>query len=90
MLFITLCKYLKNDYHCEFSRVHYDGIIIPGWIILLVVFDNGKQISYHVPKEYRELLLKAGIKETEKISVPFDGHTPGQVLLRLEDLIKGE
>jgi hypothetical protein len=60
----------------------------PGWDLLVIKTDFG-QISYHVPVRLRTLydgLLKA-YKSNDSEIPPWDGHTPQDVLKRLEGLM---
>lgn len=92
-LYIALCK--EVDYSnieregtekCRpvwRSMVHSDDTDFPGWFILGISKEKGKQITYHIPltrwreTEFAETLIKA----TE-----WDGHTSQDVLERIKNL----
>ena len=67
------------------SWKHHDGELCfgGGWFIVIAVLPTG-QISNHYEAKYWDLFK---IPEEERALVEFDGHTSGDVLSRLKDLI---
>lgn len=80
-LFITLCHLQKE--HAWKSRCHDDGVEWPGWIILGLFTEKGRQITYHLAASYWEEL--AEITTLEK-APDYDGHSSADVLNRLQGL----
>lgn len=75
LLFIALCMQVTED--CYFVKDHFEG-----WDIVL--FDSAPgQISYHIPAKYRYLYAHR-IEEKSKNAHTWDGHTPSDVIKRLE------
>jgi len=66
------------------SKLHSDGSSIDGWFVLGIFKSKGKQITYHLPMSEWDKCYFA--EELEK-APEFDGHTSGDVLVRLNDLI---
>lgn len=71
-----------------FVREHFEG-----WDLICCTIQKmwgnhveSRQISYHVPMEYRPFYL-GKIKERLRAEHSFDGHTPNDVLQRIADLI---
>jgi hypothetical protein len=97
MLYITLCKSLMAAYVQDSltpfadpdripvwkSKVHSDGSTWDGWFIMGIDQEPGLQITYHLPVSKWDLCGFAF--ELEK-APEFDGHTPADVLKRLESL----
>jgi hypothetical protein len=92
-LFIALCKRLQKDFLKETmadskyvpwrSHLHSDGTLFNGWFILGIGERKGEQITYHLPMDRWE---KCGFVETLARAPEYDGHTPEDVLKRLENL----
>jgi hypothetical protein len=92
ILFIALCKMCNNAYDESGvgvwrpwrSKTHSDGSSYDGWFILGLFVGEGDQITYHLP------LSKWGMcdfAETLDMAPIWDGHTPEDVLRRIEKLI---
>jgi hypothetical protein len=62
------------------ARKHHDGTGYDGWFLLCFSTSEG-QISYHLPEKYWDMLC---IDEYDISPVEFDGHTPADVLDRLQ------
>lgn len=62
------------------SKTHFDGSVWEGWFVLGKYKSAGKQITYHLPMKYWELLK--GVTTLPKAH-RFDGHTSEDVLERL-------
>lgn len=79
----------KFDIEVYKSKRHYDGEECFGgdWFIVVAILPNGKQISNHYEMKDWDLFK---IPEYEKSKYEFDGHTPQDVLERLEEMIKDE
>lgn len=89
-LFIALCKQINRQPYSEDkkyglwrSELHSDGTNYKGWFILGIGKEKGKQITYHIPAKYWQ---DTGFAETLEKAPDFDGHTPEDVLIRLENL----
>ena len=80
-LFIVLCHLLKA--HAWKSRHHDDGKEWPGWIILRLYTEPGRQITYHLPTSYWEEL---GEIKTLEMAPAYDGHSSAEVLKRLQEI----
>ena len=85
-LYIALCEQLclfVESFPKEVwrSKKHSDGTSYPGWFILGINKEKGKQITYHLPlSKWKETCFA----ETLDVAPKFDGHTPKQVLRRLK------
>jgi hypothetical protein len=95
-LFIQLCKRLSSlpgDFiapaNSEIwrSRFHSDGNIAfgGGWFVLGIGKKKGYQITYHLP-DTDKYWDQCEFAETLAQAPEFDGHTPSDVLLRLQNL----
>lgn len=62
------------------AREHHNGTGYAGWFLLCFSTSEG-QISYHLPEKYWDML---SIDEYDVSPVEFDGHTPADVLDRLQ------
>lgn len=65
---------------------HEDGTMFPDWFIAGMDLPTGS-ISYHLPLWMWEMLDGAGILTANK-GPKWDGHTPNDVLKRLEEWFK--
>lgn len=63
------------------SSYHSDGSFLPGWFILGIGKEKGKQITYHLPTK---LWFDCGFAETIDRAPEWDGHTPADVLERIK------
>jgi len=81
-LFIALCQ-VNSDSWC--SAKHSDGSVWDGWFILGIGYKKGKQITYHLPIKYWNEVAGDKVKVLKK-APKCDGHTPEDVLNRLENL----
>ena len=77
LLWLNLC--LANPKECFLKLDHYEG-----WFLIGMFKEAGKQISYHCPNKYL-YYVKGNIKEDD--SVEWDGHSPNNVICRLESLL---
>ena len=76
----TLC--LKDvGAKCYKSKKHKDGSSYDGWFVCWIEFSNSKHISYHLPLKYWD---KCAAREKETYD-NFDGHTPNDVVNRLNE-----
>ena len=73
-------------YHTHKSRKHNDGELCfgGGWFIVCATLPTG-QISNHYKEEDWDLFK---CYEVEKALIPFDGHTPKDVITRINALYK--
>lgn len=82
LLWIAFCLERHSQHPEEkaafWLRDHYEG-----WDLLATDLLN-KQVSYHIPKKFR-YLYEGIVHEILGRSWEFDGHTPADVLQRLED-----
>lgn len=76
LLWIYLC--LIYCIQCYIKKDNYEG-----WFLLGMYKKNGEQISYHCPNKYLHLVEDV-INEDD--GVVWDGHTPNDVIERLEDM----
>lgn len=88
-LYITLCRSIQGRQNSGIPRVwrsklHGDGKGLPGWFLLGIGFDKGKQITYHVPLARWD---ETQFAETRERAPDFDGHTSADVLERLKTLV---
>lgn len=90
-LFITLCRHIHELLSIEApekfkiwrSKLHADGTSFYGWFILGIGTGKGKQITYHLPlSSWGE----TDFVETLDRAPEWDGHTPKDVLERLNNL----
>lgn len=87
-LYIALCRLVVTrvphvETHVWRSRLHSDGSSIPGWFVLGIGTEPGRQITYHLPLERWDETRFA--IELER-GPAFDGHTAVDVLARLREL----
>lgn len=69
------------------SRKHADGSSLGGWFIAGMVLPwGGAEISYHLPDKMWDLAKKTGARVFET-GLPWDGHTPSDVVKRLHDWV---
>jgi hypothetical protein len=80
-LWITLLN--RNQKFCWKSRRHSDNSIWKGWFIAGMFHENGNQITYHIPQKYWNRLPNILVL---KQAPEFDGHTPNDVIKRLQKL----
>ena len=83
--------YSQGKYNVHKSKKHYDGeeCFGGGWFIVVADLPTG-QISNHYEMKDWDLF---NCEESEKAKIPFDGHSPNDVLIRLmclnENIING-
>lgn len=84
-LFIQLCKKIDEKQHGRVfrTRVHSNGAVWPGWFMLGIDREAGKQISYHLPDSRWD---EVDFAFDEEIAPEWDGHTPADVLIRLKQI----
>ncbi len=84
-LYIELTKeYANHTVTVWCSKKHSDGTEWPGWFILGINKEPGKQISYHLPSQYWDEVSDYALVIDQ--APPFDGHTSADVLERLKSL----
>jgi hypothetical protein len=81
VLFIALCRKLKKNVWR--SQTHSDGSRLEGWFILGIGYEQGEQITYHLPMSKWE---ETDFAETLDKSPEYDGHKSADVLQRLSRL----
>lgn len=84
-LYIALCRVLDRNRqrYVWKSRLHSDGTGYPGWFVLGVNVEDGRQVTYHLPdSKWAETNFA---DELERAPV-YDGHTADDVLERLAEL----
>jgi hypothetical protein len=79
-LYIALCKKTKGVWR---SRIQSDGGCYPGWFLLGIGTEAGKQITYHLPLKYWKM---TGFAQTKYKAPKWDGHTSADVLKRLLEI----
>lgn len=85
VLFMKLCEVAyQQDFPVWRTLLHSDGSSYPGWFILGINTEAGKQISYHLP----ERLWERAFNFTQDLerAPEFDGHTAADVLKRIGEL----
>jgi hypothetical protein len=88
-LFLALCRHLDridkflNEWIVWRSALHFDGSSYEGWFIMGISTKPGKQISYHLPMSKWN---DAGFAITLDHAPEWDGHTPNDVIERLNNL----
>jgi hypothetical protein len=88
LLFIALCKiinkdpqYQNSDYAVWKSKRDSDGSERDGWFLLGIGYENGSQITYHLPlSKWDECFFAAELRSAPD----WDGHTSVEVLERLK------
>ena len=96
-LFIAFCKAIqKPKYYGDKrnifgderivwrSKKHSDGTMYKGWFVMGINKEKGKQITYHLPLSKWE---KTDFADTLSNAPEFDGHSPNDVLKRLNEWI---
>lgn len=90
-LYIALCKQISHqpsyDYDDKFtiwrSVLHSDGSNFDGYFVLGIGTEKGHQITYHLPNgRWNDTDFATTIDRAPE----FDGHTPTNVLKRIEKL----
>ena len=79
-LYIALCRKAVNKTAVWRSNFHSDGSKWDDWFILGIDKRKGEQITYHLPKQKWGL---CDFAETLEKAPGFDGHTPQDVLNRI-------
>ena len=86
-LFIALCKKIadfpEKDTIVWRSRKHSDGTEWDGWFIMGIGVRSGEQITYHLPISKWD---DTEFCETRIMAPEWDGHSPEDVLKRLQSL----
>lgn len=98
LLFIALCRHLSKEmalpmhddtsdipiYSIWASVQHADGSTFGGWFVMGIGKEKGKQITYHLPARFWHEVCE--FAEILECAPEYDGHTPDDVLKRLEQL----
>lgn len=87
LLFIALCKTISDVGEKDRvwkSQWHANGTRQPGWFILGIDKEPGKQISYHLPMNYWDA---TGFVKALDSAPEWDGHTSEDVLKRIKTLV---
>ena len=79
-LFIALCHALEGYHKFWKTYLHSDGTKWDGWFIAGITFDEGGQITYHIPEDRWEELDVPEIAKAPE----YDGHTPKDVIDRIK------
>jgi hypothetical protein len=84
-LFLALCRTIAKAHPDRVWRAkrHFDGSSYPGWFIMGIHRHVGEQITYHLPLR---LWDDAEFAFELDPAPPWDGHTPDDVLARLDRL----
>lgn len=84
-LFVALCRTGRRLrlWRVWRSLLHSDGSSFAGWFVLGIGIADGHQITYHLPESRWD---ETGFSETLDRAPDFDGHSPQDVLERLETL----
>lgn len=83
-LFLMLMKAYSG--RSWFSRKHEDGAEWDSWFIAGICGPTG-DISYHLPIKMWDLAIKTDALKLER-GAKWDGHTPAQVVERLQEWAK--
>lgn len=95
LLLLALCKASEN-FRCWRSRQHYNEPGFSGFFLVQLYlnptvesafFESARPISYHLPNEMWEYCH--WMETHVSAPVPWDGHTPDDVLRRLMKYIQG-
>lgn len=78
-LFIALCRAYRE--HAWKSRKHANGEEWDGWFIMGLFTEQGKQISYHLPISYWEMLVDIHTLEQQE---SWDGHAGKELVNRIQ------
>lgn len=83
-----ICSYHFNQFNSKYTvykcKNHYDGSSYDGMFLSLIIGPDGEQMSFHLDMSLWE--STAGL-EFDNSPVEWDGHTPKDVMDRLEKLI---
>ncbi len=81
----AICEEAGGQCFCPVwrSERHSDGSRIPGWFVLGINEERGKQITYHLPMRYWD---NAKFAKKRDRAPEFDGHTSSDVLTRISKL----
>jgi hypothetical protein len=83
-LFLALMK--MNPVFSWYSMRHHDDSTWDGWFIAGMVLPTG-DVSYHLPISMWALAEQTGATKMDK-GVEWDGHTPADVVKRLQEWVK--
>ena len=67
------------------SKLHEDGTMFPRWFIAGMTLPTGATITYHLPLEW--WWERTEFLDTYERAPAWDGHTPRDVVYRLQDYI---
>jgi|SRR5579872_1642398 len=85
-LWKAVCRLVSRDPHYQYREVwrtclHSDGTSYPGWFVLGMTMEDGRQLTYHLPiTEWDNCSFAMILDEAPR----FDGHTAADVIKRLE------
>ncbi len=85
-LFIALCRLKclhQREHNVWRSKKHADNSMHRGWFVMGINKDEEEQITYHLPLSKWD---ETNFAETMGNAPDFDGHTPADVLERLNNL----
>ncbi len=91
VLFISLCKILRNDPQYQTgqkaeiwrSKLHSDNTMFDGWFIMGIGKEKEEQITYHLPiKKWKDTEFAFTLDKAPE----WDGHNSAAVLKRLKEL----
>jgi len=87
VLWVKLCELAEamgaNGVKVIRARKHSDGSGYEGWFLLMMVYPDGRQLSFHLPYKYWD---KCNFATTLGRAPEFDGHTTADVIERLGEL----
>jgi len=84
-LFVALMLHSNTKGPVWRSLLHDDGTMFDGWFIAGMSLPTGP-ITYHLPIEMWDTLNDPGVATLNQ-AFPWDGHTPADVVQRLNDWI---
>lgn len=71
--------------HCIDVEVYWVPEHFEGWDLLVVEMEGVGQVSYHLPEKLRYLYERNVVKALDEHT--FDGHTPDEVLKRIDAFV---
>ena len=83
-LFAALTMFLPQAWTCYRTMKHEDGTMFGGMFLAAAIGPEGQTISYHCDVTYWDLFAHCEIRQ---FALPWDGHTPVDVLEHLRDLL---
>lgn len=81
---MVLKKICDTSHEVWISMRHSDNSVLPGWMIMGINTEPGKQLTYHLPDKYWAECTQFAVSKYQ--APDYDGHTGADTLERLKHL----